>query len=416
MIFLRYATDHNVEKEGDENMIISAYAGTGKTTSASQIEKTIDLAVMPYKWILPPMEKANTELEGEKGAFYHLSNPLYPENYIIEILCAEKEYDYVIIPTDIGVICSLQERYGRKVLLCYPSDECRGEYRERFIARGNSESFLSLFSDGWDHFLDPVKENQLGVHIVMKPGQYLTDLQNRFEEERRTDKTVPLPERQIHALGEELTARKKDLIFHLNSIKGDCFYSISDLDDPDERRFLYDIGRMISDAPVFTAIEPRSCVRALLEGFPENNRDEVKDFVNTSFTYMRQNAERREQLIYGRGFDPANYSSDGIAYFQGISMDMLRQLIAEGFLNPFERQNDSPTVKEMMDFCAGEDEDNWIFHGYTISPERIDYRVSIEGFEARTEPSSLRKKEFALFNHKASKLLLGEGECYCWYD
>lgn len=416
MIFLRYATDRNVEKEGDGNMIISAYAGTGKSTFALQVERAVDLTVMPYKWILPSAEKKSAELEGEKGAFYHLPNPLYPENYIIDILRAEREYDYVLIPTAVEVICSLQERYGRKVLLCYPGDECRGEYRERFIARGNSESFLSLFSDGWNHFLDPVKENQLGVHIVMNPGQYLTDLWERFEEERRTDKTVPLPEGQIRALEEELTVGKKDLIFHLHSRKGDCFYAISDLSDPDERRFLYNIRQMISDESVFTAIEPGSCVRTLLEGFPESNRDEVKDFVNTSFTYMRQNAERREQLIYGRGFDPANYSSDGIAYFQGISMDMLWQLIAEGFLNPFERQNDSPTVKEMMDFCAGEDEDNWIFHGYTVSPERIDYRVSIEGFEARTEPLPSRKKEFAQFNHKASKLFLEEGECYCWYD
>lgn len=395
-------------------MIISAYAGTGKSTFASQIEKAVDLTVMTYKWILPPMEKTSAELESEKGAFYHLFNPLYPENYIIDILRAEREYDYVLIPTDIGVICSLQEQYGRKVILCYPSDECHGEYRERFIARGNSESFLSLFSDGWDHFLGPAKENQLGVHIVMKPGQYLTELQNRFEEERRTDKTAPLPEGQIRALEEKLAAGKKDLFFYLHSKKGDCFYAISDLDVPEERRFLYDIRRMILDESVFAAIESGSCVRALLERFPVSNRDEVKDFVNISFIYMRQNAERREQLIYGRGFDPANYSSDGIAYFQGISMDMLRQLMAEGFLNPFERQNDSPTVKEMMDFCAGED--NWIFHGYTVSPERIDYRVSIEGFEARTEPLPFRKKEFAQFNHKASKLFLEEGECCCWYD
>lgn len=137
-----------------------------------------------------------------------------------------------------------------------------------------------------------------------------------------------------------------------------------------------------------------------MKRFPESNRD----------------AERREQLIYGRGFDPANYLPDGLAYFQGVSMDMLRHLIAEGFLDPYERQNNSPTVKEMMDFCAGDDEDNWIFHGYTVSPGRIDFRVSIEGFEARAEPLSFRKKEFAQFNHKASKLFLEEGECYCWYD
>lgn len=94
---------------------------------------------------------------------------------------------------------------------------------------------------------------------------------------------------------EKLAAGKKDLFFHLHSKKGDCFYAISDLDAPEEWRFLYDIRRMISDEPAFAAIESGSCVRVLLERFPVSNRDEVKDFVNTSFTYIRQNAERREQ-------------------------------------------------------------------------------------------------------------------------
>lgn len=96
----------------------------------------VDLTVMLYKWILPLTEKMSAESEGEKGAFYHLPNPLYPENHIIDILRAEREYDHVLIPTAVEVICSLQEGYGQKVLLCYPEDECRGEYRERFIASG----------------------------------------------------------------------------------------------------------------------------------------------------------------------------------------------------------------------------------------------------------------------------------------
>lgn len=96
----------------------------------------VDLTVMLYKWILPLTEKMGAELEGEKGAFYHLPNPLCPENHIIDILRAEREYDHVLIPTAVEVICSLQEGYGQKVLLCYPEDECRGEYRERFIASG----------------------------------------------------------------------------------------------------------------------------------------------------------------------------------------------------------------------------------------------------------------------------------------
>ena len=67
-------------------MIISAYAGAGKSTFAMQVERAVDLTVMPYKWILPPTEKKSVELEGEKGALYYMHNHLYPENSIIDIL------------------------------------------------------------------------------------------------------------------------------------------------------------------------------------------------------------------------------------------------------------------------------------------------------------------------------------------
>lgn len=81
-----------------------------------------------------------------------LTDPLYPENYIIDILRAEQEHDYVLILTDMEVIRRLREEYGRKVVLCYPADELKDEYRERFIARGNSEEFLNLFIGGGTAF------------------------------------------------------------------------------------------------------------------------------------------------------------------------------------------------------------------------------------------------------------------------
>lgn len=73
-------------------MIISAYAGTGKSTFASQTERAVDLTVMPYKWILPPTEKTSAELEGEKGAFYHMFNPLYPEGSVKYYRKSDGEY------------------------------------------------------------------------------------------------------------------------------------------------------------------------------------------------------------------------------------------------------------------------------------------------------------------------------------
>lgn len=48
-------------------MIIAAYVATGKSTFAAQTEGAIDLPCMPYKWILPPVDKVYPELEGEKG-------------------------------------------------------------------------------------------------------------------------------------------------------------------------------------------------------------------------------------------------------------------------------------------------------------------------------------------------------------
>ena len=147
-------------------MIIAAYAGAGKSTFAKKVEGAVDLPIMPYKWILPPTEKDSAELEAEKGALHRLRDPRFPENYLAEILRAERECRFVLIPTDCEVIRRLCGDYGRKVLLCYPEDSCREEYRARFLARGNSETFLNLFVDNWDCFLAPVREYRHGVRYV----------------------------------------------------------------------------------------------------------------------------------------------------------------------------------------------------------------------------------------------------------
>lgn len=264
-------------------MIIAAYAATGKSTFAARTDRAVDLPGMIHSWILPPTDKTAAELEKEKGALYHLRNPLFPGNYIAQILRAEMEYDYVLIPTATEVIRPLQEKYGRKVLLCYPGDECRQEYRERFVARGNSESFLSLFSDGWDRFLGPVRENRQGVHIVMGPGQYLADLLPRFEEERRMDLSALVSEDALCGLEEELASYRRDAVLCLWGDEGCCLYRIANLDLPEERGFLYRIGRMIleRDTHITAVIELRDCFRVgLPEAFLAGDHGEVISFVS----------------------------------------------------------------------------------------------------------------------------------------
>lgn len=248
-------------------MIIAAYAGTGKSTFAQRVEGTVDLPIMPYKWVLPPTKKTDEELEAEKGALHRLHDPRFPDNYLAEILRAERQSRFVLIPTDFEVIRRLCEDYGRVVLLCYPEDGCREEYRARFLARGNSETFLKLFVDGWDHFLGPVRDYDQGLHIVMGPGMYLTDLLPRFEGERRADTAGPVDDNTVRAIEEQLADEMKELGLWLPGDDGLRFYPIQDLDDAEEREFLDQIGRMMFEtaAEFVPFIAPKNVFKA---GFP----------------------------------------------------------------------------------------------------------------------------------------------------
>ena len=224
-------------------MIIAAYAGTGKSTFAQRIEGAADLPIMPCKWILPTTGKTGAELEGEKGALHRLADPRFPYNYLAEVLKAERVSRFVLIPTDLTIIRHLREDYGRKVVFCYPGEDCREEYRARFVARGNSESFLELFIDGWDGFLEPARDYSRGVHIVMEPGEYLTDLLPRLEEERRADTTEPLDDETIRDIEETAAELGRDLVLYLPGDDEGWFYPIQDLDAPEERQLLDRLGR-----------------------------------------------------------------------------------------------------------------------------------------------------------------------------
>lgn len=56
----------------------------------------MDLPIMPFSWILPPTDKTDAELEGEKGALHRLRNPQFPDHYLVEILKAEQNRNLVL--------------------------------------------------------------------------------------------------------------------------------------------------------------------------------------------------------------------------------------------------------------------------------------------------------------------------------
>ena len=89
---------------------------------------------------------------------------------------------------------------------------------------------------------------------------------------------------------------------------------------------------------------------------------------------MNRNYNARDNMIFGEHYKKEKYVG-GIRRFT-ISSDVLKRLVYDGFADKMECQNYSPYIK---DFLEDTNEDvELTFGGYAVSPERDDYRVTID--------------------------------------
>lgn len=228
-------------------MIIAAYAGCGKTTFAKKHpDVCVEVASMPYARILPIVkEETNRNFEQEKAAEYHVNNPIYPYNMIADILELEKRFKYVIIPSVQSAIEVLQNVYKRKVILCYPDDELEEEYRERYLKRGNTETFCVIFADGMQNFLKPLKNNKDAYHFVLKSGEFLEDKFYEFEDLCKEFPMATLEQERIAILKDWIHEKKKDIWLHINIFTANYFYQVKDVDNAEEREFIYNFAKKL---------------------------------------------------------------------------------------------------------------------------------------------------------------------------
>lgn len=128
-------------------------------------------------------------------------------------------------------------------------------------------------------------------------------------------------------------------------------------------------------------------------------------------------AEKREQILFGRSYDEKSYSCGGVCHFDDLTVAKAEELIDLGYMDPEEAQNDSPTVQQFVDFIKSSDNpDSWRLHGYVVSPLRSDVRVSVDGIESVEPITTDTLLEFAMANRYADELLCSDGMAYCWYD
>jgi len=135
------------------------------------------------------------------------------------------------------------------------------------------------------------------------------------------------------------------------------------------------------------------------------------------FNYNRDYATR-DTIIFGQPIDWQNQRLGGLHYFDALTVDQLQELLDRGFADPAERQNCSPTIGEIFQFGQAQKSKgfDWTFQGYVISPDREDYRVSVDGIEWRGDACYQIIADFEAIAQDADELDIDPNFLRAWWD
>ena len=112
---------------------------------------------------------------------------------------------------------------------------------------------------------------------------------------------------------------------------------------------------------------------------------------------MNKDFKRRDEIL---GIANKKYMG-GIIHFEAIDVQTLKLLIDEDFIELDEAQNCSPTTKQFYEFMCEHPQVK--AEGYAVSPERDDYRVTIEGLNCHENTTKELKTQFTEFCNDADE-------------
>lgn len=122
--------------------------------------------------------------------------------------------------------------------------------------------------------------------------------------------------------------------------------------------------------------------------------------------------EKRDKIIFGE-YRPDLYQG-GCRHFAGLTLDQLKELLFNNFLKFNDQQNCCPPASEILAFMERYPE--YTAHGYVISFERTDVRVSLEGVAKDGRAADIEELwDFINLFRLADELEVYD-EMYCWFD
>lgn len=99
----------------------------------------------------------------------------FPSNYLDHLEGLRGKYVYVFISTHKLVRDGLVKRKIPFVLV-YPDMSLKEEYLDRYKKRGSNEAFVTLLSQNWEAWITELSNQTDCTHIVLKSGQYLSNV------------------------------------------------------------------------------------------------------------------------------------------------------------------------------------------------------------------------------------------------
>jgi hypothetical protein len=129
------------------------------------------------------------------------------------------------------------------------------------------------------------------------------------------------------------------------------------------------------------------------------------------FEYNQDDKERQRIIGFHQCRDKDTYDC---MRFSELTVEDLEELVEKKFADPEMNQNDSPTIGEFLEFVK--ENPGFTLHGYIITPNRNDYRVSIEGLQFLGEASKATILAFTNFVQGADEIEANDQVLYAWWD